>query len=439
MKSFRNLFMAGCAGILALASCSNDDSGDVIGRNPIRFHSGIETRAVDQTWGNDAIGVYMIQNNATLSATSIVDGAENKKFTTAGTGEFVHATQADQIRFPESGTVDFIAYYPYETTLTDFKYPIDVSDQTESADIDFMYARADGFSKSSSSVALTFRHSLSAIRLSIEDEQGNSLSGMTVTIEGLNTKADYSLADKSITNLSAVADIEAVVSNVSGATAQADAILIPASGLNGVNLKVYVPSSGMEYNEDFNYDLTPETHHLYALVLKGDGSVTLQPKGNIDGWDVDDNTGTPIEIDPDGAEAGSKANPYSVADLDATLVGETVWVEGYIVGAEESGALATSGISTQSIIVIAATAGETTLANCVLVDISADTDVEAALNLVDNDDLIGQSVKVLGTIAAGTSTAYAINNVTDPEGGNTGTTEPAAALVFPGSDFEDWN
>ncbi|MCC8035926.1 MAG: fimbrillin family protein, partial [Rikenellaceae bacterium] len=418
MKSVRNLFMAGCAGILALASCSSDDSGDVIGRNPIRFNSGIETRAVDQTWGNDAIGVYMIENGSTLSATSIVDGAANKKFTTAGTGDFVHATQSDQIRFPESGSVDFIAYYPYRQTITDYKYPIDVSDQTESADIDFMYAKADGYSKSSSSVTLTFKHSLSAIRLSIEDQEGNSLSGMTVALEGLNTEAEYSLVDKSITNLSNIADIETVVSNVSGAAAQADAILIPASGLSGVNLKIYVPSSGMEYNEDFNYELKAETRHLYAIVLKGDGTVTLQPTGNIDGWDTEDNTGNPIEIDPDGAEAGTKANPYGVGDLDASLVGETVWVEGYIVGAEESGALVTSGISTQSNIVIAASAGETNLANCVLVDISTDTDVEGALNLVDNDDLLGQSVKVLGTVAAGGTTAYALNNVTDQEGGN---------------------
>ncbi len=60
--------------------------------------------------------------------------------TSKGDGYFV--SQNSPIYYPEDNSaVDFIAYYPYSETISDYKnYPIDLSNQTKQNAIDLMTA-----------------------------------------------------------------------------------------------------------------------------------------------------------------------------------------------------------------------------------------------------------------------------------------------------------
>lgn len=242
MKS-KNVFFLTALSSLFLFSCSDDDN-DVKGKfdgKPVKFNSEVvkQTRASGTQWGvADAIGVYMKTAGQALSSTSAL--AENKKHTTPGNGTFAYATPEDAIYFPADGSrVDFIAYYPYQTTITDYKYPVDVSgDQKDRLEkIDLMYSNdVTGKNIDADDVTLGFTHQLATIVLDIADKKGKDLSGMIVTITGMKTKSSFSLADATFADDNeSVANIIAVT-ETNNSRAASQAIILPVKGLNGAKI-----------------------------------------------------------------------------------------------------------------------------------------------------------------------------------------------------------
>lgn len=151
-------------------ACGNDNESQPTaapdGRTALTVKGEIGTkgasvsRAIDTDWGsNDKIGIFMVYsgNGVGLTLENICDGADNKCYITPnGNGKFEPSVTPEEpgevntnrIYFPIIGTVDFYAYYPFVTPLTDYTCSLNIADQSNQEAIDFMYAdKAEGYTK----------------------------------------------------------------------------------------------------------------------------------------------------------------------------------------------------------------------------------------------------------------------------------------------------
>lgn len=233
---------------ILFSSCSNDDNSiDESTDGVVRFTAGISnqasatTRAAGAVWGaNDAIGVFMVDKGTT----TIAESAENNKYTTStGDGNFAAAT-GNAIYYPMDGSaVDFIAYYPYTAgkTIGD-AIAVDVSGAQTTASqatSDLLWAKSTnsgaGYSKTSSTVALSFQHKLVKIIMNCKVEDNTDIvaadfASATVAISGMNTQTSLSLTNGTVAPATDVANITPrTVSTATGYLASYDAIVLPAS------------------------------------------------------------------------------------------------------------------------------------------------------------------------------------------------------------------
>lgn len=251
MKLGKFLF-TGSLSLFALAACvSNDDKSEWNdGSQPISFTSsiqGLNTRAANAEWtAGDKVGIFMKAAGGDLSAATAV----NKLHTTDKSGNLTAFNADNALYYPtEGGSVDFVAYYPYVTSLTGTTYKVDVTTQTDQPAIDLLYSdNAKGFAKNAAGKPqLQFAHMLSQIVFNVEkDATIPTLNGLKVTFKGMNTKADFSLADGKLSNAGNVADIEA---NVDVNSATATTIVLPATTLS--DIKVVFDLNGKSYTADY--------------------------------------------------------------------------------------------------------------------------------------------------------------------------------------------
>lgn len=250
MKLGKFLFMSMLSGIVLTACVDNDDKSEWNdGSRPVSFTSsikGVNTRAVDTKWtAGDKVGIFMKTANGDLSAAIAV----NKLHTTDESGNLTASNADNALYYPANGSVDFIAYYPYTASLTGNTYKVDVATQTDQPSIDLLYSNnATNFAKGAANKPqLQFAHMLSQVVFNIEkDATIPSLNGLKVTFEGMNTKADFALADGTLSNAGTVAKIDAVVNE---ASATAKTIVLPASALSGI--KVVFALNGKSYTADY--------------------------------------------------------------------------------------------------------------------------------------------------------------------------------------------
>ena len=100
-------------------SCTNGSEGIV-------FTTAIQSRVSGNTWNaNDEVGIYMMNAGSGIEAAT----AQNKKYI-AQTNGTLTAAPGNGIYLPESGNVDFIAYYHYNTSVSGYKLADIVSDQS---------------------------------------------------------------------------------------------------------------------------------------------------------------------------------------------------------------------------------------------------------------------------------------------------------------------
>lgn len=251
MKLGKFLF-TGSLSLFALAACvSNDDKSEWNdGSQAINFTSsiqGLNTRAANAEWtAGDKVGIFMKAANGDLSAAT----AANKLHTTDKNGNLTASNAENALYYPTDGSsVDFVAYYPYVISLPGNTYKVDVTTQTDKPAIDLLYSdNAKGFAKGASgSPQLTFTHMLSQIVFNIEkDATIPTLDGLKVTFKGMNTKADFTLADGKLINAGTVADITSLMAE--GATT-ITTIVLPATTLS--DIKVVFDLNGKSYIADY--------------------------------------------------------------------------------------------------------------------------------------------------------------------------------------------
>lgn len=314
----------GVLSVLALGACTpnaDDNSEWNDGSQPVSFISqiqGVKTRASNNAWdqsGNDQVGVFVKQNGA-------FGNDVNKHYYVSAAGNLTTASEADAIYYPETGSVDFVAYYPYATTLTNNAFAVDVTDQSSQPAIDLLYS-INATNKDKSNVApvqLSFKHQLVKIVLNIsKDATIASLDGLQVNIAGTKTKGSFALLNGVLTpDEASIGNIAAKVSN---AGALAEAIILPVNGLSGGEITFTIGGKTKTWNIPSGQNYAAGSQYTYPVILKETGGQISVSFGDaaIDDW-------TPVvggDINIDFGEGGGQVDPPTPGGEEVTIFTET--------------------------------------------------------------------------------------------------------------------
>lgn len=281
MKAIK-LFAIALLGAITFASCSSDEEVVTNDREIVLFTGDIgataSLRASGTTWDSgDGIGIFMVEN----STTTISENTVNRQYTTTGNGFFSPETGAE-IFFPVSGLVDFIAYYPYQAgAVLTTPYAVSVASQASPKSIDLLWSdNAKGYDKDDSSVPLVFSHQLSKLVLNVSAGNGvtTPLTGMGVSIIGMNTTASFNLATGALTSAGNVA---AITPYTTTDGSEYEAIILPGS-YNAGDLKVTFTVGSDTYTWDVGaITFVKGTEYTYNISLSLSG-VTIS--GTINPW-----------------------------------------------------------------------------------------------------------------------------------------------------------
>lgn len=225
-----NLLYMGALSTLALMSCTNnDDNSEWYGSEGIVFTTAIQSRVSGNTWNaNDEVGIYMMNAGSGIEAAT----AQNKKYI-AQTNGTLTAAPGNGIYLPESGSVDFIAYYPYTTSVSGNKIAVNVSDQSKPAAIDLIYSNGTkGIeATTATTISLAFTHQLTKLTLNVtKDATVETLSGLNVAMKGISTEGEFNLADGTLTATAGTNNKDvAMYIDAQGTTATATAIILPTA------------------------------------------------------------------------------------------------------------------------------------------------------------------------------------------------------------------
>ena len=421
MKKLFRLLLVPVLAVGLITSCSTDHQNDLgYGKDHklnAQFTAGIaSSRVTGNNWDKeDVIGIYAVNSGQELAADAIYKG--NSKYTTvseSGTGDFSPASDNDAIIFEKEGNkLDFIAYYPYQATVTDYKLAIDVSDQSKLSKIDYLYSNnAKGHNRENKEVPLQFKHQLTQLVLNITgDSDLGDLANLKLAAEGFIPAGSLNLKDGVVT----VEGTDAKVLNLTATKADAGvtmrAIVLP--GQNMKNTSFVFDLNGMKFKAWIPEDLVLESNArvTYEVELSTDGSVLASPTGTIEDWtDVE---GGEVILEPE-----TENDVIIIDDADKELSFDANAAEKIVnVKAPESLAWTASTAETWITLENAAATGSGELT----IKLEANT---------------GAAREGSVTIAPKTGTRTAVVISVKQAAGEV---VEEKNLLFPGSDFEDWD
>lgn len=304
MKSLLGIVLS----LSILQSCQNDETNIIqneVNNKGITFSSIIDdaqnSRAYDTSWeANDVIGVFMLAN----SDKNVLDSDKNvletniPYVTSKGDGYFV--SQNSPIYYPD-GAVDFIAYYPYSDTISDYKnYPIDLSNQTKQNAIDLMTAvNLTNRQLTSPQGNLQFKHLLAKLVLNLKSTSGSSLKGIKASISGLQVKGTANLSDGSITPSGEATNFSLYINEEA---TQAEAILLPQALTGNLKIKLELNGQSKEINTEISGSIEKGNKYIYNVnVNYQGGEITTDPQAKYTRW-----TETPLITESQLAQSNIK-------------------------------------------------------------------------------------------------------------------------------------
>lgn len=210
-------------GLLATTACT-EQAENTIGQSdtPIQFSVNMATQAhsattrvtTDAFEPQDQIGLFATLSPAKLSEERYID---NLLLETADGTQF---TPEQVVYYPIGDvTLDFTAYYPYQTGgLSSGNSILSISVQTDQSipgnlsKSDFLLARKEGISNGTETVELNFEHKLSRLKIALVPEEGEELASLLaddprIVVTGIQTGAKYNLEDATISDLQTPEDI----------------------------------------------------------------------------------------------------------------------------------------------------------------------------------------------------------------------------------------
>lgn len=222
---------------LLLSGCNDEDSLGTSEGTGVRFTSYmVESRATDTAWeAGDEIGVYM-QADAASGYQKI-----NVKYANSD-GNLNTFTSETPIEYSgNESTVNFMAVYPFSSLVTDGTYEFTLGNTSLSQN-DIMYASTTSVAAGTQNVTLNFQHKLTKIVLQLNDEDGNPVTGATISINKQRASGTLDVATGTIT---ATSDYTSTL-NFSESNGTYEAIVIPDEGCEGRS--VLIEANGKKYS-----------------------------------------------------------------------------------------------------------------------------------------------------------------------------------------------
>ena len=339
-----NLLYMGALSTLALVSCTNnDDNSEWYGSEGIVFTTAIQSRVSGNTWNaNDEVGIYMMNAGSGIEAAT----AQNKKYI-AQTNGTLTAAPGNGIYLPESGNVDFIAYYPYTTSVSGNKLAVNVSDQSNPAAIDLIYSNGTKgvAATTATTISLGFTHQLTKVTLNVtKDETIETLNGLGVNIKGVSTEGEFNLADGTLTATAGTNNKDvAMYIDAQGTTATATAIILPTAAstdqtslnltfnLNGQSFTHTISDASIfEKGTNVSFNAKLSINNGKPVVTVGNATIsnwTEKPGGDIN-VDFDGGTqpgGETVVLDESFATGMGQ---FTTENITLPEGGSYVWKEG---------------------------------------------------------------------------------------------------------------
>ena len=299
-----NLLYMGALSTLTLMSCTNnDDNSEWYGSEGIVFTTAIQSRVSGNTWNaNDEVGIYMMNAGSGIEAAT----AQNKKYI-AQTNGTLTAAPGNGIYLPESGNVDFIAYYPYTTSVSGNKLAVNVSDQSNPAAIDLIYSNGTKgvAATTSTTIKLGFTHQLTKVTLNVtKDETIETLNGLGVNIKGISTEGEFNLADGTLTATAGTNNKDvAMYIDAQGTTATATAIILPtAASTDQTSLNLTFNLNGQSFTHTISdasiFEKGTNVSFYANLSINNGKPVVSVGNATINDWG--EKPGGDINVDFDG-------------------------------------------------------------------------------------------------------------------------------------------
>lgn len=331
----QNLIYMGILSTLVLAGCKdNDDNSMWSGSDGIVFNSyiGSHTRASGSSWGNgDAVGIYMTSAGAGIDAATAV----NKKYLAQTSGLLTPESKSEAIYYPETGNADFVAYYPYSSSVADNIVAVNVSNQSKPEAIDLLYSNNAKNIANGATVSLGFTHQLSLVTIDLKNTDGTipSLSGTTVSMSGMNTQASFDL-DGGVLTVSpqpAEPTMDMYMVAGQGGAMKAQAIVLPtkATGSSQTQMVLTFKLDGMtfEYTVSDISAFESGKEYLYTADLSINNGKPTVKMGNATITDWVTVPGGDIDVDFDGGSTEPGEEKVLLDESFATSQGKFTIVD----------------------------------------------------------------------------------------------------------------
>lgn len=395
--------------LLVVYSCFDNDTSH-LSNNKLYFNGQINsskllTKQLNSSWEeNDAIGVFMIQNE------TLINEETNKKFITSGDGNFFNDGEDNEMHYPNNSTVDFIAYYPYsDQLLTDYIYPINVTDQSNPSNIDFLYSDNAKQHSVGNIPYLNFHHILSKLKVIVKaGKEVESLSNLKLSISNVNTLATYNLLSKDFTINTNNAE-QITFNNISHTEKQiiAEAILLPSDKRDrelifklNVNNEVKMfrwNMSHMEFKSGYQ--------NTISFILDNEEDNNLQFEGNtINPWEDGEGEENTIDLNA----KGTNSNPYTTTQASNKIGEKNKWVKGYLILFNED--------NNNNILVLSNQKKISSSSTEIILDLTH-SPIAEYLNTDILPELIEQEISLEGDIIKNTNNNLTLNNIKDIKGG----------------------
>ena len=297
----RNLFWL--PAVLLMAACGNEDESSVASLMPIQFSAEISaSRVAGDTWEvGDRIGI-------TMSGTSIEKMANVPYVTVQTDGRF--SAESTELRFPDiPSDVEFHAYYPYSSDVTDDVLTFDVDGTT---DVLWAEKAVPAVEQTAAAVSLDFSHVLSKVLVrttGFAEDVEVALTGTTYSRGTLN------IADGTVAGVGEAEEMTVSLSATSN-SGEFSAIFVPDASAGNKKLVVVSASEDRQWE----YELTSVsfaggTQYIYDVDRDNAGIVvtnTIIPWTSEEPVDLKDPIGGPIPLTIERYLAGKTFKP----DLD---------------------------------------------------------------------------------------------------------------------------
>ncbi|MCL2416498.1 MAG: fimbrillin family protein [Bacteroidales bacterium] len=289
MKKILIIALAGI--IVTLTACRPEDTSEQQLSLQISFTGSIVQPSVPGTVGEPwtaehRIGVFM--SRATNPGHDRADTlpifapsnliVDNKQFSASpGSRTTFSAIDGNPLFFSDEDTARrrFVAYRPFTTNITeDFRKPINISDQSDLAALEVLYARATreniGYNRRHQApIDLSFTQQLTKVVFNISNGEGVTdpvSSGLTIRITNQNLTGYMLLEDGSLITTGEPTDLVIGNHSISGETVTAKAVVFPGS-TEDVMLEI-INNAGETFRISFpNTEWVGSVIHTYDITL----------------------------------------------------------------------------------------------------------------------------------------------------------------------------